>query len=123
MNVGLLLALVPPLGIEGAAIALCGAYVAMLVVLHLLTRRLFAVPFETARIAALVLVVGGMAVAGNLLLPTSGAAGLLSRLAVWLAIGPALVAARVVSRAELRAIAASARELRGRAQSRRPPTL
>jgi O-antigen/teichoic acid export membrane protein len=122
VNVALLLVLVPPLGIEGAAIALCGAYVAMLAVLHLLTRRLFSVPFETARIAGIVLVAGGMAVAGNLLLPTSGAGGFVSRLAVWLAIFPALVAARVVSRDELRALVAGARGLRG-AQSLRPPRL
>ena len=123
VNVGLLLTLVPPLGIEGAAIALCGSYVAMLAVLHLLTRRLFAVPFEAGRIAGLVLVAGGLAVAGNLLLPTSGAGGFLSRLAVWLAIPPALVLTGVVRRGEIRALLAAARGLRPAALARRPPRL
>ena len=49
----LLVALVPPLGIAGAGIALCGAYVVMLTVMHLLTRRLFAVAFEWRRLAHL----------------------------------------------------------------------
>nr|MBA3748856.1 oligosaccharide flippase family protein [Solirubrobacterales bacterium] len=46
VNVVVLVLLVEPLGIAGAGIALVAAYAAMLVVLHLLTRRLFAVPFE-----------------------------------------------------------------------------
>ena len=111
VNVALLLALVPPLGIEGAAIALCASYVAMLVALHLLTRRLFAVPFEWARIAGIVLVVGGLSIAGNLLLPTEGPDGFLSRTLVWLAIGPALVLTQVVPRAQLRRVIAAARSI------------
>ena len=51
-NVLLLVTLVPPLGIAGAGIALCGAYVVMLTVMHFLTRRLFAVAFEWRRLAA-----------------------------------------------------------------------
>ena len=114
VNVALLVTLVPPLGIEGAAIALCASYVAMLIALHLLTRRLFAVPFEWARIAGVVVIAGGLAVAGNLLLPTEGADGFITRTAVWLAIAPALVAARVVPPAQVRALASSARALRAR---------
>jgi O-antigen/teichoic acid export membrane protein len=96
VNVALLLALVPPggahLGIAGAGIALCGAYVAMLAAMHLLTRRVFAVGFEWARLAQLALILGGVAVSGELLLPTTGAAGLLARIA-WLALIPALLLA------------------------------
>ena len=51
VNVVGLVVLVDPLGIAGAGIALCAAYVAMLVVVHVLTRRLFPVPFEWARLA------------------------------------------------------------------------
>ena len=51
VNVVGLVVLVGPLGIAGAGIALCAAYLVMLVVVHLLTRRLFAVPFEWARLA------------------------------------------------------------------------
>ena len=69
VNVVVLVLLVPPLGIEGAAIALCASYVAMLVALFVLTRGVFHVPFEWGRIAGLTLVTGGIAIAGNLLLP------------------------------------------------------
>ena len=71
-NVALLLLLVPPLGLAGAGLALCGAYVVMLGVMHLLTRRAFPVAFEWLRLAQLVVVMGGLAAAGELLLPTSG---------------------------------------------------
>jgi O-antigen/teichoic acid export membrane protein len=94
VNVALLLALVPRgglnLGIAGAGIALCGAYVAMLLVMHLLTRRLFAVGFQWRRLAQLTLVLAGVAVSGELLLPTSGFAGIALRI-LWLALIPALL--------------------------------
>jgi O-antigen/teichoic acid export membrane protein len=104
-NVVLLVTLVGPLGIAGAGIALAGSYVVILVVLHLLTRRLFHVPFERARLVATVVSLSAWTVAGALLLPETGATGLVLRLA-WLAGAPVvLVAARVVTPAELRAVA------------------
>ncbi len=94
VNVVLLLVLVPHsglnLGIAGAGIALCGAYVAMLLVMHLLTRRLFAVGFEWRRLTQLTLILAGVAVSGELLLPTSGFAGIALRL-LWLLLVPALL--------------------------------
>jgi O-antigen/teichoic acid export membrane protein len=93
-NVAGLLLLVDPLGIAGAAIALCASYVVMLVVVHLLTRRLFTVPFEWGRLALLVAILGGVSVGGELLLPTDGVAGFVTR-ALALALIPALL---VVSR-------------------------
>jgi O-antigen/teichoic acid export membrane protein len=89
-NVILLVVLVPALGIAGAGLALCGAYAVMLVVMYLLTRGAFRVNFEWGRLAHLVLVMGGIAAAGELLLPTSGAAGLLSRGAAFAIIPAAL---------------------------------
>ena len=52
-NVLLIVLLVPSLGIAGAGIALCGAYVVMLAVMYLLTRAAFAVAFEWRRLAQL----------------------------------------------------------------------
>lgn len=83
VNVVLLLALTPPFGIAGAGLALSGAYVAMLVVMRLLTRSLFRVDFEWGRIALIALVVGGGAALGELLLPTSGVVGFLTRALVF----------------------------------------
>ncbi len=85
-NVVLILVLVPALGIAGAGLALCGAYVVMLGVMHLLTRNAFTVDFEWRRLIQITVVMGGFAAAGDLLLPTHGAAGLISRVAVFAAI-------------------------------------
>jgi O-antigen/teichoic acid export membrane protein len=94
VNVALLLVLVPRgglnLGIAGAGIALCGAYVAMLAIMHLLTRRIFTVDFQWARMGRLAAILAGVAVSGELLLPTSGFAGLALRV-LWLALIPALL--------------------------------
>jgi O-antigen/teichoic acid export membrane protein len=98
-NVALLVVLVPRYGTAGAGVALCGAYVVMLLVIHLLTRRLFAVAFEWARLAQLVAVIGGVSVLGELLLPRSGAAGLVLR-ALALGLIPALLALTRFFRAE-----------------------
>jgi O-antigen/teichoic acid export membrane protein len=91
VNVVLLLVLVPGagagLGIAGAGVALCGAYVAMLVVMYALTRNLFKVGFEWRRLGLLVAIFTGVAVSGELLLPTEGFAGLALRVA-WLALVP-----------------------------------
>lgn len=92
VNVALLLALVPAagagLGIEGAGMALCGAYAAMLAVMYVLTRGLFRVGFEWVRLARLAALLGAVAVSGELLLPSSGLVGLLLR-AAWLCLVPA----------------------------------
>jgi O-antigen/teichoic acid export membrane protein len=108
VNTGLLFVLVAPLGIAGAGIALCGAYVVMLAAMYLFARRLFAVAFEWSRLVQLVCVLGGMAVAGELLLPTAGILGFLERAAVLAAIPLALVATgffRPEERTRLRALA------------------
>lgn len=101
VNVLLLLYLVPGrdgplpggglgLGIAGAGLALCGAYVAMLLVIHSLTWSVFPIRFEWPRLARLAAILAGVAVSGNLLLPTSGLGGLLLR-ALWFCLIPTLL--------------------------------
>jgi O-antigen/teichoic acid export membrane protein len=94
VNVALLFVLVPAsglgLGLAGAGIALCGAYVAMLIAMHLLTRAVFAVSFQWRRLAQLLAIFAGVAVSGELLLGTSGFASLLERV-LWLAWIPVLL--------------------------------
>ena len=85
-NVILLVLLVPTFGIAGAGIALCGAYVVMLTVMHLLTRHAFAVQFEWRRLIQVTVVMGALATGGDLLLPTHGVVGFLARVAVFAAI-------------------------------------
>ncbi len=89
-NVVLIVVLVPSLGIAGAGIALCGAYAVMLGVMYVLTRQAFRVAFEWRRLLQLTLVMGAVAAAGDLLLPTHGTVGFLVRLAAFAAIPPVL---------------------------------
>jgi len=81
VNVVLLVVLVPSLGIAGAGVALCGAYAVMLVAIYLLTRRLFVVRLQWGRLLHLTAVLATGTVLAEELLPTSGAIGLVVRLA------------------------------------------
>ncbi|HEY2767086.1 MAG TPA: lipopolysaccharide biosynthesis protein [Solirubrobacteraceae bacterium] len=124
VNVGLLLWLVPAgglnLGIAGAGLALCGAYVAMLAVLYALTRSLFAVDFEWGRLGLLCAILVGVAVSGELLLPTSGLGGFVLR-ALWLGLVPALLlVTRFFSAQELSGARGLLLAVRG-FRSQRPP--
>jgi O-antigen/teichoic acid export membrane protein len=113
-NVLLLVALVPALGIAGAGVALCGAYVVMLTVMHLLTRRAFEVAFEWRRLAHLALLMGAFAVGGNLLLPTHGLIGLVTRALALALIPVALLVtgfAHPQELGQLRALVARARRV------------
>jgi O-antigen/teichoic acid export membrane protein len=94
VNVALLVILVPrggaDLGISGAAIALCGAYLVTLAAMQLLTRNLFAASFQWRRLAQLVALLAAVTVSGELVLPSSGIAGFALR-ALWLGLIPALL--------------------------------
>jgi O-antigen/teichoic acid export membrane protein len=118
VNVVLLVLLVPSLDIRGAGIALCGAYMVMLVAIYLLTRRLFEVGFEWGRLAHIALVLVPGTVLAEILLPTSGAGGLLSRLAVVAALPFGLLVTGFFSPGEL----ARARLLAGRMRARAAAT-
>jgi O-antigen/teichoic acid export membrane protein len=100
VNVIAIVLLVPSLGIAGAGIALCAAYAAMVLVIYALTRRAFTVGFEWGRLARLVAVLTGVGAGGDVLLPTGGLPGFLTRAAAFLAIGPLLVASGFFRRGE-----------------------
>jgi O-antigen/teichoic acid export membrane protein len=85
VNIGLNLALVPPLGIVGAGIALVASYLVVLALMYGFTQRLFPVPYEWLRLARVVLIATALVLFGELLLPTEGAAGLGARALLWLA--------------------------------------
>ncbi len=89
-NVVLNVVLVPPLGIVGAGLALVASYVVVVGLMYVFTQRLFPVPYEWSRLARIVLTSAGLVLLGEFLLPTSGAAGLLLRIALWL-LYPALL--------------------------------
>lgn len=85
VNVALNLALVPPLGIVGAGIALVASYLVVLALMYGFTQRLFPVPYEWGRLARVVLTSAALTGLGEWLLPTDGFAALAARTALWLA--------------------------------------
>jgi O-antigen/teichoic acid export membrane protein len=111
VNIVGLVVLVPPLGIAGAGIALVIAYAAMLVVIHLLTRRLFRVSFEWDRLARVLVVLIGISVLGELALPTHGASGFILRSLAWCLIWPALRAVGFFHGGEIRRFASLVAEI------------
>jgi O-antigen/teichoic acid export membrane protein len=111
-NVILIVVLVPAWGIAGAGVALCGAYVVMLCVMYLLTRGAFMVQFEWQRLIRLAVVMGGMAAAGDLLLPTAGVVGLLTRGLVFVAVVPVLLLTGFAHPAEITQLRTLAARLR-----------
>jgi O-antigen/teichoic acid export membrane protein len=104
-NVALNLLLVPPFGIVGAGLALVASYLVVLALMYGFTQRLFPVPYEWARLARVVLAATALVVAGELLLPTSGAVGLLGRTALWLLYPLALLASGFFTPGERRWLA------------------
>ncbi|HXR31925.1 MAG TPA: oligosaccharide flippase family protein [Solirubrobacterales bacterium] len=101
-NVALNLLLVPPLGIVGAGLALVASYLVVLALMYGFTQRLFAVPYEWARLGRVVLVSAALVAVGELLLPTEGIVGLAARIALWLLYPLALLASGFFSAGERR---------------------
>ncbi len=89
-NVVLLVVLVPPLGIAGAGLALCGAYVTIIALMYALTRGLFRVGFQWMRLLRIVVVIGGVTALVEVGVPGHGAVGLVVRVAALLAMLPLL---------------------------------
>jgi O-antigen/teichoic acid export membrane protein len=105
VNVALNLALVPPLGIVGAGIALVASYVAVVGLMYVFTQRLFPVPYEWSRLARVLLISASLVAFGELVLPTDGAGGLFARAAVWVAFPVALLLSGFFTAEERRALA------------------
>jgi len=82
VNIGLNLVLIPPYDIVGAGIALVAAYLVMVALMYAVTRRVFPLGLEWARIARIVGFAAALFAAGELLLPGDGAVGVLSRAAL-----------------------------------------
>jgi O-antigen/teichoic acid export membrane protein len=107
VNIALNVALIPPLGIVGAGIALVASYAVVLVLMYVFTQRLFAVPYEWLRLGQAALLAAGLVAAGELLLPTDGLGGLAGRTAVWLLYPAVLWLTGFLSEEERRAAAAN----------------
>lgn len=84
-NVALNLLLVPSLEIVGAGLALVASYLVVLGLMYVFTQRLFPVPYEWGRLLRVTLTVVALVALAELLVPTSGALGLLLRGALFTA--------------------------------------
>jgi O-antigen/teichoic acid export membrane protein len=102
VNVALNLLLVPQLEIVGAALALVASYLVVLGLMYVFTQRLFPVPYEWGRLLRVVLAVAAIVGLAELLVPTSGAGGLLLRAALLAAYPLALWATGFFSEEERR---------------------
>jgi O-antigen/teichoic acid export membrane protein len=78
-NVVLNLALVPPLGIVGAGLALVGSYLVVVALMYAFTQRLFPVPYEWGRLLRVVLAAAVVVGVGEAFAPTAGLVGFLLR--------------------------------------------
>ncbi len=85
VNVVLNLLLVPPLGIVGAGLALVASYLVVVALMYVLTQRLFPVPYQWGRLARVALTSALLVGVGELVMPTSGAAGLAGRILLFAA--------------------------------------
>lgn len=79
VNVVLNLVLVPAMGIVGAALALVGSYLVVIVLMYVFTQRLFPVPYQWGRLARVVIAAAVLVGVGEALVPTSGLVGFLLR--------------------------------------------
>jgi O-antigen/teichoic acid export membrane protein len=104
-NVALNLALVPPLGIVGAGLALVASYVVVVALMYVFTQRLFPVPYEWGRLSRVVLVSAALVGLGELVMPTAGALGLLGRALLFAAYPVALLLGGFFTREERRWLA------------------
>jgi O-antigen/teichoic acid export membrane protein len=104
-NIALNLALVPPLGIVGAGLALVASYLRVLGLMYGFTQRLFPVPYEWGRLARVVLISAALVGAGAAFLPTSGGVGFLGNFVIWLAYPVLLLASGFFTPGERRWLA------------------
>jgi O-antigen/teichoic acid export membrane protein len=105
VNVVLNLLLVPPLGIVGAGLALVASYLVVLALMYVFTERLFPVPYEWGRLLRVTLIVAALVAVGELLVPTSGALGLLLRALLFAAYPLALLTTGFFTPGERRQLA------------------
>jgi O-antigen/teichoic acid export membrane protein len=104
-NVALNLLLVPSMGIVGAGLALVASYLVVLGLMYVFTQRLFPVPYEWGRLLRIVVTVAALVGVAELVVPTSGALGLLVRAVLFAAYPLTLLATGFFTPSERRWLA------------------
>jgi O-antigen/teichoic acid export membrane protein len=108
-NIVLNLALIPPFGIVGAAVASAGGYAALAVLYYWAAQRVYPTPFEPVKV--LTILVLAVAASFAAAIPVDGVVGVLVNVAAIGAFVVGVVATRAIGRAELRELARFAREM------------
>ncbi len=114
VNLVLNMLLIPELELVGAGLALVGSYMVMLVLMYLVTRRVFPLPFEWARLARIVVFAGAAFAFAELVLPSAGATGLVARAALVPAFWAALYLTGFLHQGEVERLRGLGRRLRRR---------
>jgi O-antigen/teichoic acid export membrane protein len=122
VNVGLNLALVPPYGLVGAGIALVAAYVVMIALMYVVTRRVFPFELEWARLGRIIGIAAALFALGELL-PTTGVVGFGARAAVAAAYLPLLYASGFFHERERAVVRGAIARVRGAASAQPPQDL
>jgi O-antigen/teichoic acid export membrane protein len=114
VNVALNLALIPPFGIVGAALASAGGYGVLALLYYWAAQRVYPTPFEPRR----VLTILALAIAASLAaaLPVDGVAAIAVKLAAIAAFLGAVLGSRAIGRDELRELSRFARAMIPRAR-------
>jgi len=108
-NVVLNLILVPAWGIVGAGVALVASYLIVIVLIYGVSRRIFPIPWQWGRLAVAAAAAAILIAGGDLLLPTEGAAGFLSRLALFASYPLILWFGGAINRSEREQVSAALR--------------
>ena len=96
----------PPLGIVGAGLALVASYLVVLALMYVFTQRLFPVPYEWGRLARVARDLRrAWSASASCSCPPRALAGLLGRIALWLAYPLALLASGFFTPGERRWLA------------------
>jgi O-antigen/teichoic acid export membrane protein len=104
-NVGLNLFLIPRFGIVGAGVALVCSYAITLVIMFVVTQRLFPVPYEWLRLLQVLVLAGGAVAVGVALTPIEGIGSFAIRSALLVAYPLALIGTGFLHDHERRAAA------------------
>lgn len=118
-NVALNLALIPPYGIVGAAVALVLSYLVVVLLMYAFSQRLFAVPYEWRRLGLVLIAAAGPVALGDSLLADRGAGALALALGLCATYPVVLLASGFLSRAERQRLGALVRSATARAPAAR----
>jgi O-antigen/teichoic acid export membrane protein len=114
VNVGINLVAIPALGMTGAALTTVLAYAVMVAGSWWASQRVYAIPFDWARIAQVGALGAGVVAVADVFSPSGLGPGAVFALAMWGAFVALLIATHAIDRSEVRALRSTVRGWLGR---------